>query len=267
VGTGHGGARDDRVPAVLEMLEIPYTGSDPLTLAAALDKDCAKRLVAAAGVHTPAWTLFDGGVTAQSRAIDDLRFPVFAKPAYEGSSKGILAASVFFEVNALMSALEQLHEMYCQPVLIEEFIDGDELTVGVIGNRPAEVLGIMRVLPRVPSDQPFVYSLEMKRDWQRQLRYDCPASLDACDSLAVNRAALASFAALGCRDVARIDFRLRDGVPYFLEANPLPGLSPSSGDLVLMAGCLDIDYSALVARILDAALQRLSHVVPARSIR
>jgi D-alanine-D-alanine ligase len=264
-GTGRGRAREAQVPAVLEIYGIPYTGSDPLTLAAALDKDCAKRLVAAAGVATPAWALYDGDFEAIASAVRTLAFPVFAKPAYEGSSKGILTASIFHDEATLREALAQLHDMYRQPILVEEFIDGDELTVGLIGNRPVEVLGVMRVLPKEPTDQPFVYSLEMKRDWQRQLRYECPAPIGQQASEAVHRTALDCFQALGCRDVARVDFRLRDGVPYFLEANPLPGLSPTSGDLVLLAGHLGITYAALVTRILDAALTRLSLSAPISS--
>jgi D-alanine-D-alanine ligase len=157
----------------------------------------------------------------------------------------------------LRDALVELREVYRQPVLVEEFIDGDELTVGLVGNRPDNVLGIMRVLPRQVSDEPFVYGLEAKRDWRQLVRYECPAQLSKRDSQAVREAALTCWRALGCRDVARIDFRLRDGVPYFLEANPLPGLSPVSGDLVILAGSLGIEYLDLVACILRAATDRL----------
>ncbi len=151
----------------------------------------------------------------------------------------------------------ELFEHYRQPVLVEEFIVGDELTVGMVGNRPPEVLGIMRVLPRDgSSSQHFIYSLEVKRNWERRVRYECPAQISDADAAAVRSAALASWQALGCRDVARIDFRLRDGVPYFLEANPLPGLSPKSGDLVLLAGMIGIDHAELVSRILTAAVER-----------
>ena len=123
-----------------------------------------------------------------------------------------------------------------------------------------EVIGIMRVLPQGPTKGPFVYSLDVKRDWQRLVCYECPARLSPQDTQAVRAAALACWHALGCRDVSRFDFRLRKGVPYFLEANPLPGLSPISGDLVLLSGSVGIDYSELIARILQAALERLNLV-------
>jgi D-alanine-D-alanine ligase len=248
------------VPALLEMLDIPYTGSDPLTLAATLDKDCAKRLVSADGVATPEWITFDGDWAASRRQLARLRFPVFVKPAYEGSSKGILVDSVVHDMSELERSLARLHEAYAQPVLVEEFIDGDELTVGIVGNRPPQVIGIMRVLPRASTPGPFVYSLEVKRDWQRRVRYECPARLSPSDTQSVESDALACWRALGCRDVARIDFRLRDGVPYFLEANPLPGLAPTSGDLVLLARGAGIDYCELIARILQATLERLDPI-------
>ncbi len=258
-GQGGGRCREAQVPAVLEMLGIPYTGSDPLTLSATLDKDCAKRLVSSVNVPTPRWFLYDGAAESVSVEASALAFPVFVKPAYEGSSKGILNRSVLHDVDELQAALEQLHEVYRQPVLVEEFIDGDELTVGVVGNEAPEVLGIMRILPRLKSSQPFVYGLEVKRDWQRLASYECPARLAPKDIEAVNRAALSAWRVLGCRDVARFDFRLRDGVPYFLETNPLPGLSPTSGDLVLLAREIGVEHAALVAKILQATCDRLAH--------
>ncbi len=256
-GSGAGRSREARVPAVLEMLDIPYTGSDPLTLAVTLDKDCAKRLVAASGVATPAWALFDGDESAVTEALLQVPMPWIVKPAFEGSSKGILTTNLIRDRNGVTEKLTELFEHYRQPVLIEEFIVGDELTVGLVGNRPPEVLGIMRVLPRnAVEGEPFIYSLEVKRDWERRVRYECPAKISAGDEAAVRRAALAAWQALGCRDVSRIDFRLRDGVPFFLETNPLPGLSPKSGDLVLLAGLVGIDHAELVRRILTAAIER-----------
>jgi D-alanine-D-alanine ligase len=221
-----------------------------------LDKDCAKRLVAAHGVPTPRWVIYRGDWPLRRHELAALPFPVFVKPAFEGSSKGIVAASVIEDFDDLQQVLAQLVDVYRQPVLVEEYIEGDELTVGLVGNDPPDILGVMRVLPSDASTVRFVYSLEVKRDWRRQARYECPANLSGRDTAAVERAALASFAALGCRDVARIDFRLRDGVPYFLEANPLPGLSPESGDLVILSRLVGIEHRDLIARILHAALER-----------
>lgn len=256
-GRGIGRCREALAPAVLEMFGIPYTGSDPLTLAATLDKGCAKRLVHQAGVAVPAGVVVDRAVDEYSAQLAALPLPAVVKPAFEGSSKGISRNSLVVERTGLLDAIARCRESYGQPALVEEFIDGDELTVGILGNAPPVILGIMRVIP-LEHEGPFLYGLDVKRDWRRQVRYETPARLNLADRAAVRHAALMAFRALGCRDVARIDFRLRDGVPYFLEANPLPGLAPGAGDLVLLAEGMEIGHQELIGRILAAALDRLA---------
>lgn len=255
-GRGASRSREARVPALLETLNIPFTGSDPLTLAVTLDKDCAKRLARDAGVPTPAWALYDGDDAEFSRRLEAIELPCFAKPAYEGSSKGILDKSVLSTRDESLRAVRALRAAYRQPILLEEYIAGDELTVGVVGNDPPEVIGVMRVTPRVPTVD-FVYSLEVKRDFERRVRYECPAEIGPQATDAVRRATLDLWRAFGCRDVARFDFRLRDGVPYFLECNPLPGLSPTSGDLVILSRLAGVKHLELIRRILTAACKRL----------
>ena len=269
-GQGCGRAREARVPALLELLGIPYTGSDPLTLAATLDKDCAKRLVASHGVATPAWVLVqDGDRNAVQTLIVRVPPPWFAKPAYEGSSKGIFALSVLSTPAELADAVTRLHEAYRQPVLVEEYIEGEELTVGLLDDGQPRVLGIMRVIPRVATPR-FVYSLEVKRNYEQLVDYECPARLPGAVRERVEAASLAAWRVLGCRDVARMDFRLRDGVPYFLEANPLPGLSPGTSDLVILAEGMGLAYAELIRGILASAMRRsgLAHadVVRARGL-
>jgi D-alanine-D-alanine ligase len=255
-GQGIGRSREARVPAVLEMLGIPYTGSDPLTLAVTLDKDCAKRLVQSAGVAVPRGVIIDpSSIGNWQLAIGSLQFPVIVKPAWEGSSKGIRGTSVVDRPPDLPGVIASMQRHYRQPVLVEEFIQGDELTVGVVGNDPPQVIGIMRVLPVQPTER-FIYSLDVKRDFERQVRYDCPAQLTAAATEAVRKATLAVFEVLGCRDVARVDFRLRGGVPYFLEVNPLPGLNSHSGDLVILSRHCGWTYPPLIETILQAALDR-----------
>lgn len=257
---GHGisRSREARVPAVLEMLGIPFTGSDPLTMAVTLDKDCAKRLVAAAGVVVPR-----GVVLTPSAPLGDflsgsagtLEFPLIVKPAWEGSSKGIRDKCFVKGPAQLRDVVHSLRKDHGQPVLLEEFIQGDELTVGVHGNDPPAVLGIMRVVPLQANDH-FIYSLEVKRNYRNMVQYECPARLTPETTKAVNEAALLAYRALGCRDIARVDFRVRNGVPYFLEVNPLPGLNPDDSDLVIMAKMRDVSYTELIGKILNAALAR-----------
>src|SRR5438132_1629805 len=188
-GEGVGRSREARVPALLEMLDIPYTGSDPLTLAVTLDKDCAKRVVESAGVAVPRGVLVlkHHSEPPGQRTVSDLgqwlldaglEFPLIIKPAWEGSSKGIRNQSLVNRLTDLEAALASLQQDQRQPMLVEEYIAGDELTVGVIGNGSPRILGIMRVLPRTPTEQ-FVYSLEVKRDYLRQVRYESPPELSS----------------------------------------------------------------------------------------
>lgn len=274
-GQGVGRAREARVPAVLEMLGIPYTGSDPLTLAATLDKDVAKRLVSTAGVAVPRGVVISpeqienyklkiancksdrDAIFNSQFSISNFQFPLVVKPAWEGSSKGIREKCLVRTPRELMEVVDDLAHDYRQPILVEEYIQGDEVTVGILGNDPPQVLGIMRVVPTVATDA-FIYSLEVKRDFRRLVRYECPAPLPAAVTAAITKAALVSYNVLGCRDVARVDFRVCDGIPYFLEVNPLPGLNPESSDLVLMANLVGWSHARLVETILESALRRQS---------
>ena len=255
-GQGVGRSREARVPAVLEMLGIPYTGSDPLTLAVALDKDCAKRLVQSAGIPTPEWELFHPGQDLSDlESNGGLPYTAIVKPAWEGSSKGIRGQCVVDDPAACIAAIEAVRRDQRQPVLVEEYIDGDELTVGVIGNTPPRIIGVMRVLPKQRAER-FVYSQEVKRDWENQVRYECPANLPTGQLLSVELMAARAYQALGCRDVSRVDIRLRDGIPYFLEVNPLPGLNPDTGDIVIMARMMGWTYERLIGGIFQAAVDR-----------
>jgi D-alanine-D-alanine ligase len=263
---GHGASRsrESRVPAVCELLGVPYTGSDPVALGLALDKDLARRLAEAAGVTVPkGLTLgfppggYDGDFAEFPPALAEagLAFPVIAKPVCEGSSKGVRSKSLVHAAEEFGPTVLGLWQDYRQPVLVEEFIAGDEVTVGVVGNDPPQPLGVMRVVPRRPTEH-FVYSLEVKRDYANRVDYEVPARLPPGASEAVVADALTAFAALGCRDVARADFRVRGGVPYFLEINPLPGLNPATGDLCVLATGLGITHAELIGMILDAAVKR-----------
>lgn len=251
---GHGIARsrEARVPAVLELLDIPYTGSDPLTMAVTLDKDCAKRIV-----HPPVPAPRGYLVHSEDEVEQPctLPFPVIVKPAWEGSSKGIRKKCLVESASELPAVLTDLLHDYRQPVLVEEFIQGDEITVGVIGNGTPRVIGVMRVLPLQRTNR-FVYSLEVKRNYLEQVRYECPAALPPEVDAAIRRAALDVYRLLSCRDVARVDFRVRDGIPYFLEVNPLPGLNPVTSDLVILARLAGWSYERLIESILKAALER-----------
>ena len=261
-GRGNSRSRESQVPAVLEMMGIPYSGSDSHCLTVCLDKPLAKKLVAAEGMATPQWQVINDEEDLAKIPWGRFPFPAIVKPAYEGSSKGIRLTSVVESREQMPKEVRRLLNDYRQPVMVEEFIAGDEVTTGIIGNSPPRVIGIMRILPR-RREKRFIYSLEVKRDYLNLVDYECPAQLD--DEV-LSRIALASlkiFRILGCRDFARLDFRVSpDGVPHFLEINPLPGLG-SYSDLVIIADKLGWTHQGLINTVLDAALKRYSLCVTA----
>lgn len=264
-GLGNYRSRESQVPGVLEMLDIPYTGSDPQCLAVCLDKPLTKQLVAAAGIDTPKWRVIPDSRQLARMDWKDFPFPAFIKPIHEGSSKGVHFASKVRSAAELTKTALNLLEYYNQPVMVEDFIAGDELTVGVVGNSPPRIIGIMRVVPKINKDD-FIYSLEVKRNWERLVEYECPARLEAGIRQRIRDASLKIFGVLGCRDFARIDFRLsRDGTPNFLEINPLPGLNSRTSDLVILSGKVGWTYQALISAVLAAAIERYPHVPPKNS--
>jgi D-alanine-D-alanine ligase len=255
-GRGNYRSREAQIPSVLEMLNIPYSGSDPQTLAITLDKPLTKQLVQNAGVDTPHWKLVRSLKELKDLPDKDLPLPAFVKPAYEGSSKGIRLSSRADTVTKTRSITKTLLSNYNQPVLIEKYIVGEEVTVGIVGNIPPVIIGIMHVVPK-KKFKTFVYSLEVKRDWRKLVEYECPARFNSKLIKRITDTSLKIYKVLGCRDFSRIDFRLgKDGIPYFLEVNPLPGLNPQSGDLPIMSYKMGWTYNGLIKAILEAALAR-----------
>lgn len=257
-GLGNYRSREAQVPSVLEMLDIPYSGADPQCLAICLDKDLTKKLVSREGICTPLWNVISkrqlGSVNWSS-----IPLPAFVKPVWEGSSKGIRTGSLVWKQDELELSVTEIINYYEQPVIVEEFVPGEEVTVGIIGNLPPaelKLFGIMRVIPR-KEDNNFVYSLEVKRDYENLVDYECPAKLEQKTIRLINEYSRKVFEVLGCRDFARLDFRISpEGRPYFLEINPLAGLNPKSSDLVIMAKSLNISYTSLITSIMDEAMMR-----------
>ncbi len=263
IAEGRGRRCREAVPAAIcELLGVPFTGSDALTLAVTLDKAMARRVVSPEVAVAPA-VLVERGRSADGR-LEALRYPVIVKPNDEGSSKGIRESPSPLATSAA-AALEQcrwLFATYGCPVLVEEFLPGAEVTVGLAGNdADVRVLGMMEVAPAVPNGA-FIYSVEVKRDWQRRVRYHIPPRLAAETLAQLGRSALVAFRLLGCRDVARIDFRLdAAGTPHFLECNPVPGLHPANSDLVLLSRAA-VPYENLVQGVAVDAARRLGLSLP-----
>jgi len=246
--------RESQVPALLELLGIPYSGSDPATMSIALDKALAKRIVRQCGILTPNFFLM---TTGKERLPRDVRFPLIVKPVAEGSSKGVHQNSVCENEAELREAAREMIAKYDQPALVEDYIRGREFTVGLLGERRPKVLPPMEVVFLDKSDENPVYSFEHKQDWSKKIRYDVPAKVEPAQLKALEKAARDSFIALGCRDVARVDFRMDEaGKVYFLECNPLPGLTPGWSDLVLISNAAGIEYNLLINEILSGAIRR-----------
>jgi D-alanine-D-alanine ligase len=255
-GLGNFRSREAQVPSILEMLNIPYSGSDPQCLAICLDKPLTKKILAVSGIATPRWFVINNIEQLHSGSWDDFPFPAFVKLAYEGSSKGITSHNVVDSPHELEKLVIDLLKRYKQPLMVEKYIAGDEVTVGVIGNSPPGVVGIMRILPKMTKKH-FIYSLGVKRNWEQMVDYECPAQLKGSILQRIADSSLQIFKVLGCRDFARIDFKIsHDGIPYFLEINPLPGLNAVSGDLPIMANRMGWAYEDLILKILASAVER-----------
>jgi D-alanine-D-alanine ligase len=259
IAEGVGGRnREAHIPALLEFLNIPYTGSDPLTLSLTLDKSMAKKVVMSEGIPTPRFKKVEG---MEDLSSIDLSYPLFVKLCHEGSSKGVRLDSKIKDPSLLEEKVRWLLETYGPPLLIEEFVAGPEFTVGILGNDPPYVLGVMQIEIKGTSPHEAIYSLEIKRDWEERVRYLCPPPISESLLKRIEEVALRAYRALECRDVSRVDLRVgEDGVPYFLEINPLPGLSPFYGDLPIMARNMGWEYPQLIRTIFHHALKRYGFV-------
>ncbi len=254
-GRGTHRSREAQVPSVLEMMDIPYTGSDPLCLAVALDKPLTKKLAAMDGVITPKWVTISNQPELERVDWHNFPYPAIAKPAFEGSSIGVHATSLVESPQEAIDSIGKMLSDYQQPIMVEQFIDGDEITVGLVGNTPAKVIGMMRILPRQKTEK-FVYSVEVKRDWKNLVDYETPVKMEKSILTVIEKMSLKTFQLLGCRDFARIDFRVsKDGIPYMLEINPLPGLGDYS-DFVIMAQKMGWTHASLIVAVFNAALER-----------
>ncbi len=261
-----GESREARVPALLELMGIPYTGSGVLALALALDKARSKQLFRFAGIPTPNFQLFNH----PDEALDPhLKYPIIVKPNCEGSAKGIMASSVVQDERALRAQVRHVFEAYSQEVLVEEYIEGTELTVGILGRD--EILPVLEIdFSECGASGEFFYSWRMKEfQGNRQLhltpRFWCPARLDPAVTQAVQSVAWKAAKALGTRDMARVDIRLSsDGIPYVLEVNPLPGIDPEESNLPIMTRAAGMSYEALIQRLLNLAMERSSKRVGSR---
>jgi D-alanine-D-alanine ligase len=245
--------RESQVPALLELLDIPYTGSDPTALSLAHDKGLAKSLVTQAGFLTPPFVLL---ATGRERLPKELSFPVIVKPVAEGSSRGILPSSVVESEAALRKLAVEIAGRYRQAVIAENFVGGREFTVGLLGEKRPRVLPPMEILFKKGRQRYPVYSFSSKFE-DDTVTYEVPAKIDPVLDAELGRVARGAFSVLGCRDVARVDLRLDgQGRVHFIECNPLPGLSPGFSDFCFIAQAAGLDYRTLIGEILAPCIRR-----------
>lgn len=256
----YGRFRESEIPALLDHLNIPYTGSDSVSLALAMNKALTKKILRAERIPTPDFQLF---VSGEEKINPALKFPLIVKPNYEGSAKGISVSSVVNDEESLYNKVNEVLRAYKQPVLAEEFIKGRELTVGILENAKTVILPILEIdFSACKESGEYFYSWRMKEyQGNKELglvpRFYCPARLDRATEVRVKEIALRTHYAIGCMDISRTDIRLnQDNIPYVLEINPLPGLNPRESNFPLMAYAAGMGYEDLIEAILASASRR-----------
>lgn len=256
----YGKFRESEVPAVLDYLNIPYTGSDTFSLALALNKALTKRILKAENIPTPDFQVFSKGDEELS---PELKFPLIVKPNCEGSAKGINKSNVVHTRDDLYKKAKEIINAYKQEALVEEFIEGKELTVGILENGKTRILPILEIdFSSCKNSGEYFYSWRMK-EYQGNAElglnptFHCPARLDKETEERVKEAALKTHRAVGCLDISRTDIRLdKNNIPYVLEINPLPGLDPKESNLPVMAYAAGMKYEDLIEAILISASER-----------
>lgn len=245
--------RESQVPILLEMAGIPFVGADALTLGLTLDKIMAKKVFIAEGVPTPKFLeikSLDFFVDT-----DHLKFPFIVKPRFEGSSKGLNENSRVENMEELKNQAKYIIDTYKQPALIEEFISGQEFTVAIIGNDPAEVMPVIQIKidGRLKLNNRFY---TFARITSNRLEYVCPARITEELNKKISNIALKAYNAVECYDFGRVDFRVdNDGNPYVLEINPLPSLS-TEDVFPIVAKQAGLSYEQMIGKIINSALKR-----------
>jgi D-alanine-D-alanine ligase len=276
----NGPNRESHVPAICEFYGIPYSGSDPLTLSLCLDKARTKEILEFHGIATARFH-----VARNERELDELvrgtrlsgrasrgshsrvpSFPIFVKPIHEGSSKGITEKNYCTTSDELEAQGRFLLERYKQPVLVEEFLPGQEFTCAILGNGDeARVLPLVGMnFAALPDGAVPVYGFEAKWVWDRPENpleiFECPARIDEALTHEIEKTVLNAYRVLGCRDWSRIDVRLdAAGVPNVVEVNPLPGILPDPADnscFPKAARAAGMSYDQLIQACLAHAAKR-----------
>jgi D-alanine-D-alanine ligase len=248
--------REMHVAALFELMGVAYTGAAPFCLGLTQDKVRTKDLLSRYQLPTPKYTLVKVGEHYPKTR--DLIYPLIVKPRFEDASLGITNDSIVENERELKQRIDYVHKTYYQGALVEEFIEGREINAAIIGNAPFEALPLSEIRFHPDLAHPIV-SYEGK--WlEKSFGYQgtqpvCPAPLKGREEMLVKDVALRAYKIMECRDYARIDIRLRDEVPYILEVNANPDISPDAG-LARSAKAAGLNYLELIKRILEMAAKR-----------
>lgn len=250
----YGIGREAQVPALLDAYAIPYTFSDPLVLSLTLHKGMTKRVLRDGGLPTP---LFHEVHTAADIDGICLPFPLFCKPLAEGTGKGIDGKSLVRDAGELRATCERLLATFKQPVLVETYLPGRELTTGIVGTgAAARVVGTMEVILGDKAEQG-AYTYTNKELCEELVEYRLVNAQDPVIRVA-EAISLAAWRLLGCRDGGRLDLRCdAGGNPQLMELNPLAGLHPEHSDLPIICNLIGVPYDELIGSIVDSAAQRV----------
>ena len=259
----HGVSREAQIPAMLEFLRLPYTGSDPLTLATALDKARTKEILTYHEIPTAKFAVVE---SVNGVAPKGIHLPCIVKPVHEGSSKGVLDTSVVKTQKELSEQVARVVRTYHQPALVEEFLPGREFTVAVLGNDPdLQILPIVEIkFNDLPEGVNHIYSYEAKWIWDQVDHpidvHECPAKISPLLKKEIESICTKTYFVMRCRDWCRIDLRLdAEGIPHIIELNPLPGILPDPEEhscFPQAARTAGMSYNELIQRVLDIAIKR-----------
>ena len=259
----NGISREAQIPAMLDLLGIPYTGSDPLTLSICLDKARTKEILS---YHKIPNSKFTTASNINQINIEEFSFPLIVKPFSEGSSKGIFSSSFVKNENELLNEIKRIKDVYKQTSLIEEFLPGREFTVALLGNDDnIQTLPIVELMfEDFPEDLAPIYSYEAK--WIIDTKdnplkaFNCPAKISHSLEQIIKRTALQTYKVLNCKDWARIDLRIdTDGVPNVIEINPLPGILPDpreNSSFPKAAFAAGYTYNDMINKVLYVSAKR-----------
>lgn len=256
-----GESRESFIPAICELLGIPYTGSGPLTLALTLDKARTKEILKYHRIPTPKFQVFNN---SSEKLNSNLKFPLIVKPLREGSSKGIKNNSLVNNENELRCRVGNMIRDYEQPAIVEEFIACREFTVGILGNDDPRILPIVEIkFNNLPGHMNKFDSYEAKWIYDNpKSEHDpliCPAKLSKKLESKIKKVCLDAYRVLGCKDWCRIDIRVRSGIPYILELNALPGMIPDPKEnsrFPRAAFTAGMGYDDIINEVLNLALKR-----------